>query len=187
MTPVSVIVEALRTEAKTGEGGTSSRDCCLEMADYIERTFPDLIDCPTCGGGMNVYEGTETMGRWIACPDCKDGKVPREYDQYREGWLSRGQDLNALYDAISGAINKLGIESRHDPLADLEQLVHYAEGWREAGVSAYFDWKRLQGAVTLSAQGQAIIDLSNSMHDLSTWLPGWDVETGTIQAEREEL
>jgi hypothetical protein len=54
------------------------------------------------------------------------------------------------------------------------------QDWHDAGRSAYWDWERLIEARTPIEVAQAMINLSNSMADLVSWLPGWDWERGIL-------
>lgn len=49
--------------------------------------------------------------------------------------------------------------------------------------TVYLDFQNLTQVTTLGAQGRAIVELSNSMHDLVSWLPGWDYEAGLLLPE----
>lgn len=55
---------------------------------------------------------------------------PSIVDRYREGWLSRGRDLNELYDALTEVF---GIDkSQGDPVADIRALGAQRDDLREA-------------------------------------------------------
>lgn len=63
-----------------------------------------------------------------------------------------------------------------------ERLAHMAEAIEEVN----YRYHLLATAKTLPDQGQAIIDLSNAVSDLSTWHPGYDPETSTLPWERQD-
>jgi hypothetical protein len=88
------IVEALRAEARVLDTvpmgyreRAKTRHALAIAAEWIENNeakFSDLIDCPTCGGtGIDHHGSTDERGEPSAvpmpCPNCKNGKVPREY------------------------------------------------------------------------------------------------------------
>jgi hypothetical protein len=74
----------------------------------------------------------------------KLAKALADRDRYRDGWLSRGRDLNALYDVINEVA---GDQKTLDPVSDLrslraahdaleqglEQTLGTLEKWMEAG------------------------------------------------------
>lgn len=55
----------------------------------------------------------------------------------------------------------------------------------DAAVEAYLAWTNMRDASTPMQYATAMTELSNAMSDFSSWLPGYDVGTGTIAAERE--
>lgn len=60
---------------------------------------------------------------------------------------------------------------------ETEELLHVQDAIR----AAVWDFERLRDATTLSEQASAFVALSNSMHDLSTWHPDFNVQTGEIE------
>lgn len=56
----------------------------------------------------------------------------------------------------------------------------------EAAVIAYLAWRRVAEATTPLEFGSAMVDANNAMGDLASWLPGYEIDTGTIPEEREE-
>jgi len=60
-----------------------------------------------------------------------------------------------------------------------EELGHI----KEAALSAYWDWRNFTECKDPIGQAHSLISMQNSMHDLATWLPGWDVEIGEIREE----
>jgi hypothetical protein len=50
----------------------------------------------------------------------------------------------------------------------------------DACTSAYFAFERLAEATTIGQQSSAFIDLSNTMSDMVSHLPGWDIERGEL-------
>lgn len=52
--------------------------------------------------------------------------------------------------------------------------------WHDAGLSVYWAWQRFVSSPDPVLRANAIIKLSDAISDLSTWLPGYDYETGTI-------
>jgi hypothetical protein len=53
----------------------------------------------------------------------------------------------------------------------------------EAARTAWLAWDRFQNATTPTLQASALIDLSDAMSDLATWLPGYNYTTGKIEGE----
>ena len=49
-----------------------------------------------------------------------------------------------------------------------------------AVATVYAAWVKFETSRGPLAQAHAVVDLQNAMHDLSTWLPGYDVETGIV-------
>jgi hypothetical protein len=60
-----------------------------------------------------------------------------------------------------------------------------AEPWQDAATEADYRWQIFMHSKTPTDQAQALVDLSNAMHDLRTWIPGYDYETGSLPWERE--
>jgi hypothetical protein len=64
---------------------------------------------------------------------------------------------------------------------------------KKAALSVYWAWKNLEDSLgntsfntTLTGASDIVSycdDMANSMHDLSTWLPGYDSKTGEIPDE----
>lgn len=54
-------------------------------------------------------------------------------------------------------------------------------GWHDAGRSVYYAWERLKASRNPLEWADAINNLSNAMSDLATWLPGYDLDTGTLR------
>lgn len=57
--------------------------------------------------------------------------------------------------------------------------------WHDAAIEADYRWHLFTNARTPLDQAMALTDLSNAMHDLRTFLPGYDYESGTLPWERE--
>lgn len=57
--------------------------------------------------------------------------------------------------------------------------------WHDAGLEVVYQWQALERASTVLDQAAALMKLSDAMGDLKTWLPGWDVDSGTMSWERE--
>ena len=60
----------------------------------------------------------------------KLAKALADRDHYRDAWLSRGRDLNALYDVINEVA---GDQRTLDPVSDLRALKANYEAWQQAG------------------------------------------------------
>jgi hypothetical protein len=58
--------------------------------------------------------------------------------------------------------------------------------WHDAALEAEYRWHLFVTAKDPLSQAMAITDLSNAMHDLTTWLPGYDPNTGTMPWDRGE-
>lgn len=58
--------------------------------------------------------------------------------------------------------------------------------WREAGLEAVYQWHQFAKAGSILEQAGALVKLSNAMHDMSTFLPGYEWESGTMPWERGE-
>jgi hypothetical protein len=56
-------------------------------------------------------------------------------------------------------------------------------GWMDAGFAAFYARERFSEARTPVLASSALVELANAMSDLASWLPGYDVETGTIMEE----
>lgn len=79
--------------------------------------------------------------------------------------------------------------------ADLDEIAHFlrpepttdpSNDWYEAGDAADYAWYLFRTAKTPLDQAEALVMLSNKMHDLRTFLPGYDYESGTLPWERED-
>ena len=57
----------------------------------------------------------------------------------------------------------------------------------DAAIAAHLAWRSFAEASTPTSQASALLELNEAMSDLTSWLPGYDYETGTIAAERDEL
>jgi hypothetical protein len=53
------------------------------------------------------------------------------------------------------------------------------QGWHDAGLAAWWTWDRYRNAVSPLDAANHLVELNNAMADLVTWLPGYDVDTGT--------
>lgn len=58
--------------------------------------------------------------------------------------------------------------------------------WHDAAIEADYAWYLYRTASNPFDQGDAMVRLANKMHDLRTWLPGYDYETSTLPWERDE-
>jgi hypothetical protein len=56
--------------------------------------------------------------------------------------------------------------------------------WHDAGLTLDMALDDLLTAKTPVEFSEAVIHVSNARHDLRTFLPGWDHETGTLPWER---
>lgn len=66
-------------------------------------------------------------------------------------------------------------------LGELEE----ARWWHDAGYSVDAAWERVGRSTNIVDQANALVDLSNAVSDLITYLPKYDPRTGTIPAEEE--
>lgn len=57
--------------------------------------------------------------------------------------------------------------------------------WHDAGLHALRAWERLSEATTPLREADALIDLANAMSDLASWLPGYDIEIGTVPEDED--
>ena len=72
------------------------------------------------------------------------------------------------------------MDDEQRPREDIEgELQHIYE----CIATVHRDFEYLTDAKTLGDQANGITRLSNSMHDLVTWHPLWNVETGLIEDE----
>lgn len=68
---------------------------------------------------------------------------------------------------------------------DFDELQYDHKHVQDLVIEAWFGWERLMEAKTLSDQASAINQMNNTMADLATWMPGWNVETGRIEGHDE--
>lgn len=61
-----------------------------------------------------------------------------------------------------------------------------SESWHDAALEAVYQWDGYVKSTSALDQAGRLIELSNAMHDLKTWLPGWDGDNGTMPWDREE-
>lgn len=61
------------------------------------------------------------------------------------------------------------------------------EPWYEAVDNVVYQAQMLTGANRLDTAAHYLIELSNALGDLKTWMPGYDDRTGTLPWEREEV
>lgn len=61
-----------------------------------------------------------------------------------------------------------------------------SDDWQDAGLEVSYRYWCLNTAKDEISRATALIELNNSIHDLQTYLPGWDYETGTMPWERGE-
>src|SRR5687768_7673413 len=61
-----------------------------------------------------------------------------------------------------------------------------SQDWQDAALEAVYQWDGYVKATNAVDQSSRLIELGNAMHDLKTWLPGWDTETGTMPWDRGE-
>lgn len=59
-------------------------------------------------------------------------------------------------------------------------------GWVDAAEWADYYWHQYKNAGSLAEQNTAFERLSNHMHDLRTWLPGYEYEHDTLPWQRED-
>ncbi len=64
-------------------------------------------------------------------------------------------------------------------------LPEYTEIPTDLLADIHFGFERLGEAKTLSQQADAYVSLANDMHQLVTWHPRYDIETGTIEGGEE--
>lgn len=57
--------------------------------------------------------------------------------------------------------------------------------WHDAALEVVYLWEQFTHAREPLAQAERLVSLSNAVHDLKTWLPGFDPETGTMPWDRE--
>lgn len=79
----------------------------------------------------------------------------------------------------------------HAPAARIREACSEAmrvkrEPWNDAGDEVAYRWYVFTHARDPLGQAMALADLSNAMHDLRTFLPGYDYETGTLPFERDD-
>lgn len=60
------------------------------------------------------------------------------------------------------------------------------EDWHDCAEEADYWWTRYINATTLHEQAVCLVRLMDAMSDLRSWLPGFDIETGTMPWERDE-
>ena len=71
-------------------------------------------------------------------------------------------------------------------MTDPDIVTGSEEPWHEAATEVDYQWSLLSRATTLTSQGEAAIALASAVHDLRTFLPGYDYRTGTLAWEREQ-
>jgi hypothetical protein len=59
------------------------------------------------------------------------------------------------------------------------------DGWHDAARTAWWEWERLSDARTPIEAAQAMVNLSNAMSDLVTWLPDWDADRGMLRGDAD--
>ena len=57
------------------------------------------------------------------------------------------------------------------------------DGLIEAAESVWWAYDAVSNATTLVEQAPALIELSNAMSDLASWLPGYDINTGRLPGD----
>jgi hypothetical protein len=72
------------------------------------------------------------------------------------------------------------------PSTPVENLHEDCNAWQSAAEEVDYRWHVFMRAKGPVDAGQALVDLANAMHDLRTWLPGYDYENGTLPWERED-
>lgn len=58
--------------------------------------------------------------------------------------------------------------------------------WADAGTEVVYWWHLFTNAKDPLSQANALVELSNHMHDLKTWLPDYDPQTMTVAWERDD-
>ena len=59
--------------------------------------------------------------------------------------------------------------------------------WQHAGTAAWWAWHEYDRATTPTTQASYLIELSNRMFDLSTYLPGFDPDLGRLRYDDEDV
>lgn len=67
----------------------------------------------------------------------------------------------------------------------MSEVTRSFEGMCEALGDAWLAFRDLDEATTIYTQGKAMEELFNRMHDLISWHPDFDIETGEIAALEE--
>lgn len=129
---------------------------------------------------------TDSTGDWYQWRWEKIGKDPSTDGKW---WPTRADALDAAADnaretliASARARNDL-VRRLRDAARDLraQSAVN-----TDAAVAAYLAWRDVAEANDPISFSTAMVEASNAMSDLASWLPGFDVNTGTIAAERDE-
>lgn len=54
-------------------------------------------------------------------------------------------------------------------------------GWYGAGEALYIAWDRFSEATTPVEAASRLVDLSNAVHDVISWLPNYNYERGVLK------
>lgn len=71
-------------------------------------------------------------------------------------------------------------------LRDAGRLTDSHYSWHNAGLEVAYRWDCFQSANNPVDQADQLVELSNAISDLKSWLPEFDIETGTMPWDREE-
>lgn len=65
-------------------------------------------------------------------------------------------------------------------------LINRGMPYFDAVDQVIYDWERYRDATDTVVQAARLVDLSNSISDLKSWLESYDYETGTVDWERDD-
>lgn len=100
---------------------------------------------------------------------------------------STDPDVNLVHRALEDGKN-CGDDAKRvvAALRDAGRLTDSPYSWHNAGLEVVYRWDCFQSANNPVDQAHQLVELSNAISDLKSWLPEFDIETGTMPWNREE-
>ena len=68
----------------------------------------------------------------------------------------------------------------------MADIAYEDSSWHDSGLNVNHYFEMFAAAKTPVEQAQYLIELTNAMSDLRTWLPGYDIETDVVIDPRFE-
>jgi hypothetical protein len=69
---------------------------------------------------------------------------------------------------------------------DIQNETLEREPWHDAAEEVHYQWHRFSTSTDELNRAHALLELSNAMGDLTSFLPGYDADSGTLPWERED-